>query len=465
MSRASFTRKLGWILLPVLALGAVWVLLRSVPEPGNVRSRIERLRAAGLPTTPAELEVWYAAPPPAENKALAILEAAAALRGVDRNDTNLPWLGRAPNPPTGVPLEPRLRTRMDGFVRTNREALQAARKATERPLSRYPVVLSAGTQTRLPHLGPVQTLGVSLNLEAVVAAEQGDFNLASADLLAGIRVADSLAGEPVNISVMVANFLYRTVAEGAEHVFGHHQLFESQLQNLQQAWTQALSIPSAERAMIGNIAFSETLRALSIRNALLEFDRASDGSALNAWSTFRLGMHVATGGLQEDYGVLVEHWDERRRATQMEYPARLAQEKRVLADLKNRLSTSYLPAVRYPLETDETLAATITAVMRAALTACAVERYRLKNSSRFPDQLDQLVPEFLPAIPLDPYDGRPLRYEGRGGGYVIYSVGSDLMDDRGRPNQRSRKQGEPTTWDVSFTVGMAPDEKLPERVP
>ena len=465
MSRASLIRKLGWILLPVLALGAFWILLRSVPDPSNVRSRIERLRAAGLPTTPVELEVWYAAPRPAENRALPILESAAALRGVDRNDTNLPWLGRAPIPPTGVPLEPRLRTRMEGFVRTNREALKAGRKATERSFSRYPVVLSAGMEIRLPHLGPVQTLTGSLILEAVEAAEQGDSDLASADLFAGIRVADSLAQEPVNLSVLVANSLYRMVAEGAERVLLHHQLSEFQLQTLQQAWTQALSIPSAERAMIGNIAFSETLRTLSVRNALLEFDRASDGSAMSAWSTLRLGMHVAAGGLQEDYGVLVEHWDERHRATQMEYPARLAQEKRVLTDLEKRLSTSYLPTVRYPLESDETLAATATAVMRAALTACAVERYRLKNSSNFPEQLDQLVPEFLPAVPSDPFDGRPLRYEVRGEGYVIYSVGADLADDHGRPNQRPRKRGEPKTWDVPFTVGPMPDPKPAETVP
>ena len=458
MSRASLIRKLGWILLPVLALGAFWILLRSVPDPSNVRSRIERLRAAGLPTTPVELEVWYAAPRPAENRALPILESAAALRGVDRNDTNLPWLGRAPIPPTGVPLEPRIRTRMDGFVRTNREALQAGRKATERPSSRYPVVLSAGIMTRLPHLGPVRTLTGSLILEAVVAAEQGDFSLASADLLAGIRVADSLAIEPVNISVVVANSLYRTVGEGAERVFGHHQLSEFQLQTLQQAWTQALSIPSGERAVIGNIAFSEPIRSLSIRNALSMFDPAIDGGTESALATFRLGLYVAAGGLRKDYGVLVEHWDERRLAAQMEYPERLAQEKKLQSDLETRVFTSYLPAVRYHLGSEENLAATATAVKRSALTACAVERYRLKNSSRLPERLEQVVPEFLPAVLSDPFDGRPLRYEVRGEGYVIYSVGADLVDDRGRSNQRPRKRGEPTTWDVCFTVGPAPNQ-------
>lgn len=456
MSRAPLIRKLGWILLPVLALGAFWVFLRSVPDPSNVRSRLERLRAAGLPTTPAELEVWYAAPPPAENRALPILEAAAALRGADQNDTNLPWLGRAAIPPTGVPLEPRLRTRMEGFVRTNREALKAGRKATERPLSRYP---------RLASLGPVRTLTGSLSLEAVVAAEQGDFNLASADLLAGIQVADSLAGEPINITVVVANSLYRTVADGAERVFGHHQLSDSQLQTLQQAWTQAVSIPSGERAMIGKIAFSEPIRSLSIREALQAFDPAIDGSAESAFASIRLGLYVAAGGLRKDYGVLVEHWDERRLAAQMEYPERLAQEKKVQSDLEKRVTTSYLPAVRYHIGSDGNLAATSMAVKRAALTACAVERYRLKNSPRLPERLEQLVPEFLPAVPLDPFDGRPLRYEVSGEGYVIYSVGSDLVDDRGRSNQRPRKRGEPKTWDVSFTVGLAPDERPAEMVP
>jgi hypothetical protein len=47
--------------------------------------------------------------------------------------------------------------------------------------------------------------------------------------------------------------------------------------------------------------------------------------------------------------------------------------------------------------------------LRCGRTACAVERFRLKYG-QLPDKLEQLVPEFLPNIPIDPFDGKQLRY-------------------------------------------------------
>ena len=47
--------------------------------------------------------------------------------------------------------------------------------------------------------------------------------------------------------------------------------------------------------------------------------------------------------------------------------------------------------------------------LRQMVTALAVERYRLIGG-QCPATLDALVPALLPAIPLDPYDGKAMRY-------------------------------------------------------
>ena len=44
-----------------------------------------------------------------------------------------------------------------------------------------------------------------------------------------------------------------------------------------------------------------------------------------------------------------------------------------------------------------------------AATGIACERFRLKNG-RWPDALTDLVPTFLPAVPQNPFDGKPLSY-------------------------------------------------------
>jgi hypothetical protein len=67
----------------------------------------------------------------------------------------------------------------------------------------------------------------------------------------------------------------------------------------------------------------------------------------------------------------------------------------------------------------------------AAVGWCALERYRLKHG-RLPENLEELVPEFVGAVPVDPVNGQPLRYARKGArDYLLYSVGWNLKDDNG----------------------------------
>ncbi len=84
------------------------------------------------------------------------------------------------------------------------------------------------------------------------------------------------------------------------------------------------------------------------------------------------------------------------------------------------------------------------AQLRCGLAAVAVERYRLKHGS-WPGNLDALVPAHLQAVPLYPYDGQPLRSRRVIGGVVIYSIGPDGVDNRGKLN-RSEIGARVRTW-------------------
>ena len=63
-----------------------------------------------------------------------------------------------------------------------------------------------------------------------------------------------------------------------------------------------------------------------------------------------------------------------------------------------------------------------------AQAAVAIERWRLVHPGRLPDTLAELVPAYLAAVPLDPYDGQPVRYKKLPVGYVVYSVGMGWTD-------------------------------------
>lgn len=82
----------------------------------------------------------------------------------------------------------------------------------------------------------------------------------------------------------------------------------------------------------------------------------------------------------------------------------------------------------------------------------AVERYRLARGA-LPETLRDLVPTYIPDVPSDPFDGKPLRYKRLERGYVIYSVGPDGNDDGGKEPPPAVK-GKPNTsaYDITFIV-------------
>jgi hypothetical protein len=76
---------------------------------------------------------------------------------------------------------------------------------------------------------------------------------------------------------------------------------------------------------------------------------------------------------------------------------------------------------------------TTEALNRLLATQLALRAYHLVFS-RYPVNLDDLVPKYLPLVPTDPFsDGRPLEYRLAGSTYILYSVGPDGVDDGGQP--------------------------------
>jgi hypothetical protein len=77
------------------------------------------------------------------------------------------------------------------------------------------------------------------------------------------------------------------------------------------------------------------------------------------------------------------------------------------------------------------IAAADLAGIRAARIAVAVERHRRTHNGELPASLDDLMPAWLPALPIDPFSGHPMLFARENDGYVIYSVGPDRLDNGG----------------------------------
>jgi hypothetical protein len=84
-------------------------------------------------------------------------------------------------------------------------------------------------------------------------------------------------------------------------------------------------------------------------------------------------------------------------------------------------------------------------------TELQIELFK-RDHDRVPATLDELVPEYTSAVPLDPLSGQPFLYRVEHGKHVLYSVGSDRQDDGGRFGGWSALQTDGFDVDIETVV-------------
>ena len=89
------------------------------------------------------------------------------------------------------------------------------------------------------------------------------------------------------------------------------------------------------------------------------------------------------------------------------------------------------------------------AELRATAVVLALRQYQ-QAEQHSPQTLQDLVPKYLSEVPVDPFDGKPLRYRVRSDGrWIVYSVGPNQLDENGeQPKGDPRKYADP--GDVIF---------------
>jgi hypothetical protein len=100
-----------------------------------------------------------------------------------------------------------------------------------------------------------------------------------------------------------------------------------------------------------------------------------------------------------------------------------------------------------------------TADVRLALTktAAALAAWRADRGPGeppYPERLDELVPRYLAAVPVDPFSDNPFIYERRGDGYLLASVGENGVYDGGGDVDGWIKGGE---WQAEWRRSLEDD--------
>jgi hypothetical protein len=102
---------------------------------------------------------------------------------------------------------------------------------------------------------------------------------------------------------------------------------------------------------------------------------------------------------------------------------------------------------------------------RLAATALAIRLYQLDHAGDRPHRLQELVPSYLSAVPLDAMaaDGRPIGYLPSEERPAVYSVGQNADDDAGSESAMPNEYGEIGAWrrmDRVFYLGAQAREYI-----
>jgi hypothetical protein len=439
--------KVSHIIILLLLIGAGAFTLYRLNLKKHLNARIETIRAAGYPVTCAELDRWYSIPNDVENAAYIIMDAFDCYQE-PQNAKLLPVVGKGELPARTQPLDEKTMKLIWQYLDGNQQTLKILHEAAKVENSRYPIDLSLGFETLSPYLTDIRRCSFLLELEAFYSAENNKQDIAVQSIKSIFGVARSLAEEPVTVSQLVRVSCQVVAVSILERIIDRTNLTDEQFADLFQVVTsdQDQSASGILRALVG-----ERCQALSIfKNPVI---LNNDLVGHNIPPKPILEAYKALGFADMDAIEYLDMMNSYIKAAQV--PPYLRQDAVKAVELKH----GSIPKRRILLRAFVPKFSRIIALdlrnisgLRTAQAAIAVQRYRLA-SGRLPETLKDLVPDYLEEVPLDPFDGKELRYKKLETGYVIYSIGEDLKDDGGveMPSSGKERQRNPN-WDITFIV-------------
>jgi hypothetical protein len=387
-----------------------------------------------------EMEAAREVVPDNENAALQVLAARKMIPKPIQRLTAFPWqdiIERIEDLSPEIRLDDKREQEIREETAKHPAPLAAARRIAQMPRGRYPVGWAENIlTTRMPHIEDVREVAHLLILDAALWTKDREIKGALVSIRAIVNTARSLGDEPALISQRIRSLLGQTGVRSLERALAQGEASGVDLEDLQRLLEDEARQPlqliaaRAQRAMI--YQHLEVVRAGKFNRAAVGLtpsplgskadDFLDSGKALGSEAAYlrHLTHHVEIAKLpaEQQHDLLSE-----LQPPQVALP-------KLLEALSYNDQWSPSDAFHQWL-----------ALMRCGIAAVAAERYRLAHH-RWPEELKTLVPQYLDEVPVDPYDGRPLRFRRLNDGLVIYSLGPDRHDNGGTIFRSPRKDGQ-----------------------
>ena len=317
------------------------------------------------------------------------------------------------------------KARIGKFLEAHQDLLREMRRMAERGAPVYPLDFSKAYGMDRPHLARVRKCARVLRASAVVNGMNGNYAEAAADVIAGMRIADALAREPILISQLVRITIYVLIMNDAvQKSFEGGDLSPELTQRLMAHLAQADHREEFAESLAGE-------RYLFGRKALSTYSMRRSG----AWSGF-LGASDL-GPLQEvdeqAYDEIMNRIASAARLPYYEAARELSQIQNDIESLPRTLAYSrhLLPFLARTCEAQARHESVVDLMQLGIL----VEQYRAREGW-YPRRLDDIGPHLGGSLPVDPFSGERYHYRPLGETFLLYSIGENRRDDGGTHDYR-----------------------------
>jgi len=347
------------------------------------------------------------------------------------------------------------------WVTYNAQVLEAARPAlkTFRQALAYPhwrVVDPTNFFTRFglqPAFRHLRGFARLLSAEALQRKRKGDMDEALESCQTILKLCRHMDDEPYLIAFLVQKAIFSI---GVVTLFGK-PLGKGVLSDADASATAYRAVLAELRAWDIDRAFVRALKGeRALTNEMYEWLRSETQKLRNPFSLWQTVVGEKSVDLMfllspknwfaENQLLMLEFFRQLILIAQKGVPYDRQQVRQLIAEFKRKCRKGWTVNLgkweiswgRYPLaevsiDTYDPLLDRVTdthALQRVTMTALALRLYR-KENGRYPENLQQLVPKYLPSVPIDPYDGKPLRYRKLQKGFKVWSVGGNRKDDGG----------------------------------
>jgi hypothetical protein len=432
----------GKVLL-ILSPFFLLIVVAMLFEAGGKRAynqALQEARSLGGPVTLEEIEAVRRVWPADKNGAPIILSLAGKLTPAPEDEKSelLPLIGTAEMPPLGEKWSAAVDKAVASYLAQQFDTLTAIDRLLNYEGGRFPITLTPNPLgIRLSNLGLVRASAKLKSLQVTREAMHGNTASLATDLEIMLRHGRLLAEDPLLISGLVRVATDALAVDTLERVLAQAPADARQLQQIQPMLKAVEDEDRLSWAIRG-----ERAMVIGAANWLIAGGGQSSGAALNL--PVSASTPLVRGWLRADLATVIRLWSPLVQAKDSRQRARAAEQMDSSAQALSQyhvLVKELVPSIRRCFELD----LRTVAMARAARTALAAERYRL-DKGRFPQRLDDLVPGYLDAVPVDPFDDKPMCYRVDADAVIIYSVAEDKKDDGGGVQYRVPSKADMPDW-------------------